>query len=183
MAGELHPLSARTRLFGAFLVVTVVTAQAVWMGPAASLLGVGLVISYLVWVGTRWRDEVAAVLPMYLLAIAVQCAHFTEEYLTGFQRQFPGLVGYEWSDARFVSFNMAWLAAFVLAALGVYQRVALAYLGVLFLAVGGGVGNGAGHLLLSLRQGGYLPGVATAPLCLLAGLGLLARLFRGNRLP
>jgi hypothetical protein len=182
MAGELHPLSARTRLLGAFLALTVVTAQALWMGPAASVLGVGLVISYIVWIGTRWRDEVAAVLPMYLLAIAVQCAHFTEEYLTRFQRQFPGLVGYEWSDARFVSFNMAWLAAFVLAALGVYQRVPLAYLGVLFLAVGGGILNGAGHLLLSLRQGSYFPGTATAPLCLLAGFGLLSRLFRAKRL-
>jgi hypothetical protein len=89
------------------------------------------------------RNDAGAVLPVYLLAIAVQCLHFTEEYVTGFQHQFPRLFGDDWSDARFVTFNMLWLAAFVLAALGVYRRVQLAYLIVLFLALIGGAGNGA----------------------------------------
>lgn len=114
---------------------------------------------------------------MYLLAITVQRLHFTEEYLTGFQRQFPRLLGYEWSDAQFVAFNMAWLAVFVAAALGVYRRVSLAYLVVLFLAVAGGVANGIGHLLVSATPGKYFPGLVTAPACLLAGAGLLTRLF------
>src|SRR6266576_267638 len=48
----------------------------------------------------------------------------------------------------------------------------LAYLVVLFLALAGGVGNGAGHLLLSVTQRGYFPGAATAPLCLLVGITL-----------
>jgi hypothetical protein len=82
---------------------------------------------------------------------------FTEEFLTGFQRQFPMLTGYEWSDAQFVAFNMAWLAVFVLAGLGVYRRMQLAYLVVLFLALAGGVGNGAGHLLLSVTQRKVFP--------------------------
>jgi hypothetical protein len=118
---------------------------------------------------------------MYLLAIAVQSLHFTEEFFTGFQRQFPQLVGYEWSDGRFVTFNLAWIALFVFAAVGVYRRVPLAYLVVLFLALAGGVGNGAGHLLLSAQQGRYFPGAATAPLCLLAGIGLLVRMFGETR--
>jgi hypothetical protein len=46
----------------------------------------------------------------------------------------------QWSDARFVTFNMLWLAAFVLAGLGVYRRVRSAYLIVIFLALIGGVG-------------------------------------------
>src|SRR5713226_3450106 len=150
------------------------------MGSATTLLSVGLVIAYLLWIAARWKNDPAAVLPMCLIAIAVQCLHFTEEFLTGFQRQLPKLIGDEWSDARFVAFNMAWLAVFVLAALGVYRRVPLAYLVVLFLALGGGVGNGAGHLLLSATQGKYFPGLATAPLCLLAGIGLLIKLFGGT---
>jgi hypothetical protein len=171
----------RDRIVGAVLVVVVVTAQVRWMGSASTLLSVGLVIAYLFWIAGRWKNEPAGVLPMYLIAIAVQCAHFTEEYLTGFQREFPKLMGYEWSDARFVAFNMAWLAVFVLAALGVYRRVSLAYLVVLFLALAGGIGNGTGHLLLSAMRGGYFPGLATAPLCLLAGVGLLIKLFGGTR--
>jgi hypothetical protein len=54
---------------------------------------------------------------------------------------------------------------------------------VLFLAVGGGVLNGAGHPLLSATQGKYFPGAATAPLCLLVGIALLVRLFGGTRVP
>lgn len=102
-----------------------------------------MVLAYGVWVAAPLRNDAGAVLPVYLLAIAVQCLHFTEEYVTGFQHQFPRLFGDDWSDARFVTFNMLWLAAFVLAALGVYRRVQLAYLIVLFLALIGGAGNGA----------------------------------------
>jgi hypothetical protein len=158
-----------------------VTAQARWMGSASTVLSIGLVIAYLLWIAACWKNDSAVVLPLYLLAIAVQCLHFTEEYLTGFQRQFPRLIGYEWSDARFVAFNMAWLAVFVMAAIGVYRRVSIAYLVVLFLALAGGVANGAGHLLLSAAQGRYFPGAATAPLCLPVGILLLTRLFGETR--
>ena len=155
----------------------VVATQVLWMGRASTPLSVGLFIAYLFWVAGRWKNDPATVLPTYLVAIAVQCLHFAEEFVTGFQRQFPKLIGYEWSDARFVTFNMAWIAVFVLAGLGVYRRVQPAYLVVLFLALAGGVGNGAGHLLLSATQGRYFPGTATAPFCLLVGLALLIRLF------
>lgn len=147
------------------------------MGRPAAVLSVGLIIAYFLWAVARWKNDPVAVLPMYLLAVAVQCAHFAEEYATGFQRQFPKLIGYEWSDTRFVTFNLAWLALFVLAAMGVYRRKPLAYLAVLFFALAGGVANGAGHLLLSATLGRYFPGAATAPLCLALGIALLVRLF------
>lgn len=181
MADRVNAVTWRDRIVGAVFVLVVLTAQVCWMGRAAALLSVGLVIAYLLWVAARWKNDPAAVLPMYLLAIAVQCLHFAEEYVTGFQRQFPKLIGYEWSDARFVTFNMAWLAVFVLAGLGIYRRVQLAYLVALFLALAGGVGNGAGHLLLGATQGKYFPGMATAPFCLLMGIALLTRLFGETR--
>jgi hypothetical protein len=59
------------------------------MGRATTVLSVGLVIAYLLWLATRWKNDPAAVLPLYLLAIAVQCLHFTEEFLTGFQPPIP----------------------------------------------------------------------------------------------
>jgi|SRR5271154_5242324 len=176
-------MSLRDRVVGAVLVLAVLTAQAEWMGRAAILLSVGLVVAYLVWMSGRWNNDPAMVLPSYLVAIAVQCVHFTEEYLTGFQRQLPALMGYQWSDSLFVGFNMAWLAVFVLAALGVYRRLPIAYLPVLFLSIAGGIGNGIGHLLLCLMQGRYFPGAATAPLCLLAGIWLLQRLFAASTKP
>ena len=172
----------RDRIVGALLVLIVLTAQTFWMGPAIIFLSGGLVLSYGVWIAARWNNDAAAVLPIYLLAIAVQCLHFTEEYVTGFQHQFPELFGIHWSDARFVTFNMLWLAAFVLAGLGVYRRVPLAYLVVLFLALIGGVGNGVSHLILSAMNRGYFPGLITAPFCILMGVLVLARLF-GRSLP
>lgn len=171
-------LTLWSRIIGAVFVLIAVTTQFYWMGRAVVFLSVGLVISYLFWVATQWKNDPAVVLSVYLLAIVVQCMHFSEEYLTGFQRQFPMMMmGYEWSDARFVAFNMAWLAIFVLAALGVYRRSSLAYLVVIFLALIGGIGNGASHLLLSARQGRYFPGLITAPFCLLAGIAVLIKLF------
>ncbi len=171
----------RDRTAGAVLVLIVLAVQTRWMGLAIIFLSVGLVLAYGVWVAARWNNDVAAVLPIYLLAIAVQCLHFTEEYVTGFQHQFPRLFGYDWTDVRFVTFNMLWLAAFVLAGLGVYRGVQLAYLIVLFLALIGGVGNGAAHLVLSATYRRYFPGVITAPFCLLVGIALLSRLFAGTR--
>src|SRR5207248_1645283 len=107
--------------------------QGWWMGRAVLLLSVGLAIAYLLWAAASWQAKTAAVLPAYLVAVSVQCLHFTEEYVTGFQRQFPRLFGYEWTDSRFVSFNLAWLTLFVLAALGVYRQIRLAYIAVFFL--------------------------------------------------
>jgi hypothetical protein len=170
-------MSWRDRLLGAALVLIVLAAQTRWMGAPIVLLSGGLVLAYGVWAAARWKNDTAAVLPVYLLAIAVQCLHFTEEYVTGFQHRFPRLFGDDWSDARFVTFNMLWLAAFVLAGLGVYRRAPLAYLVVIFLALIGGVGNGASHLVLSVMYRRYFPGLITAPLCLLMGIALLTRLF------
>ena len=171
------PVSSRDRVVGAAVVVIVLAAQTRWMGPAIILLSGGLVVAYGAWAAVRWRSDGTDVLPVYLLAIVVQCLHFTEEYLTGFQHQFPRLFGDDWSDARFVAFNMLWLATFVLAALGVYRRIPLAYLIVFFLALIGGLGNGISHLVLSATYRRYFPGLITAPLCLLLGFTVLTRLF------
>ena len=117
MVDRANAARSRDRIVGGVFVLFVVTAQARWMGSAVVLLSAGLVIAYLVWIAAPWKNDPTAVLPMYLLAIAVQCVHFAEEYVTDFQRQFPKLIGgHEWSDAHFVAFNMAWLAMFVVAA-------------------------------------------------------------------
>jgi len=181
MRGSEDKVSLRDRVVGAVIVLVAVAAQTHWMGPAIIFLSGGLVLAYAVWFTAGWKNDPAAVLPIYLVAIAVQCLHFTEEYLSGFQRQFPIQFGYEWSDRRFVGFNMLWLAVFVIAGLGVYRRVQLAYLVVLFLAIIGGVGNGASHLVLSAMYRRYFPGLFTAPFCVLIGIILLTRLFAGTR--
>lgn len=178
VTGQEDALSVCARIVGAVLVLLVIAAQTWWMGRAVSFLSAGLFIAYGVWLTGGWKNDAATVLPVYLFAVAVQCLHFTEEYVTGFHHQFPKLMGGgDWSDARFVTFNMLWLAIFVLAGVGVYRHLQMAYLVVIFLALIGGVGNGASHLLLSAMYSRYFPGVLTAPVCLLVGIVLLVKLF------
>lgn len=153
------------------------------MGRASVVLLLALVIAYATWAGKgkAVRDPVSGLLPAYIAGLVVMALHFGEEFLTGFQHQFPILFGYDWSDERFLVFNIVWLAVFALAALGVYYRIPLAYLVAWFFALGAGIGNGCGHLLLSLWQGRYFPGAITAPLCLVAGIVIVRRLAGAGR--
>lgn len=181
--GRAGAIPLRDRLAGGGVVLAILAMQSYWMGPAVVLLSGGLIVTYVLWLAAPWKNDTVAVLPIYLLAIAVQCLHFTEEYLTGFNHQFPRLFEQDWSGAQFVTFNMLWLALFVLAAVGVYRRFELAYLIVIFLALIGGVGNGTAHIVLSAMYHRYFPGLVTAPFCLFVGVALLTRLFKRTRAP
>ncbi len=124
--------------------------------------------------------EKMEVIHVYLVGIAVQCLHFLEEYLSGFQREYPRTLGIApWSDRFFMSLNLAALAVFVLAALGLLLRWRLAYVVVWFFAIAM-TANGIVHPALSLWRGGYYPGTITAPLHLVVGLTLLAKLAKGK---
>src|SRR5262245_50470635 len=117
-------------------------------------------VSYGLWVGRDAWPPAARVPPTYVAAVLVQCAHLAEEYATGFHRAFPPVLGAEpWSGNRFLAFNLAWLAVFAAGGFGLARGKRPAYLVALFLAWGGGIGNGLGHLALAARAGGYFPGV------------------------
>jgi uncharacterized protein with HXXEE motif len=96
-------------------------------------------------------------------------------------RAFPGLLGYQWSDARFLAYNLVWIAAFAAAALGLRHDVALASLAAGFCVIGARVANGVGHVALALARWAYFPGLLTAPLCLAAGVVLLRSIWRSDR--
>jgi hypothetical protein len=113
----------------------------------------------------------------YGAALVIFLLHASEEFLTGFQRRLPALVGEQWTDTQFLEFNSVWFVAFLVAGWGLRRRHPLAALIVLFFAVGGGVGNGIAHLVLAATRGGYFPGAWTAPLCLIVGIALLRQLF------
>ena len=178
MPNEPSTVSTRDRVLGAAFVLVAAITTFKLLGPAASLLSLGLFVSYLIWIAGQWGKDAAAILPLYLAGIVVQCFHFGEEYLTGFQQQFPALLGYQWSDGLFVWFNVAWLAVFALAAVGVRKGISLAWLVVIFYALFGGIANGLGHLALALMQRRYFPGAITAPLCLTVGILLLSKFLR-----
>jgi len=163
---------------GAALVAASVVAQTWFMGFAVAGLDLALLGSFALWAARPKPSPPARVLPVLGAALLVQLAHLAEEYRAGFQRAFPGLVGYSWENWRFLAFNAAWLIVFALSAVAIARGRRLGYLGSLFLALGGGIANGLAHLALAARAGGYFPGAYTAPLCLGVGMLLLSRLQR-----
>jgi hypothetical protein len=149
------------------------------MGRATIVLVVTLLACYAVWASRSEWPPPENIISAYVIAVVVQCAHLLEEYRAGFYRVFPPIFGGNpWSARQFPTFNVVWLIVFLIAGFGLVRRRPGAYLIALFLAIGGGIGNGLGHIALSVREGGYFPGAYTGVLALLAGSALAYRLMR-----
>lgn len=180
------PLSAvPTRgelLAGGALVAAAIAGLFSAIGGIAVLLVVMLLVSLAWWATGRWRMDSSRVFPRAAAAVVVLVAHVAEEAFTGLPRELPRLFGYRpWSDATFLAINGTALVVFFAATLAVRRGVRLAYLPVIFLAVGAGIANGVAHTAAALYTGGYFPGLATAPLVLIAGVALVAALRPGPR--
>jgi hypothetical protein len=175
-------VTARARAAGAALVAAIAIAQTIAMGGAIAALDAALAISLALWLGTAWRADAPRLVPIYLAGVALMIAHVAEEYATDFPRRFPAVLGAEpWPSRLYLAFNGAWIVAMLAAAAGVRRRAPVAYVVVFFFAIGGGVGNGVGHVLLAVDAGGYFPGLATAPLLFAAGVLVLRALYRRPR--
>jgi hypothetical protein len=123
-------------------------------------------------------DAIDAIVRLYLIGIAFQCLHFTEEYVTHFYVRVPEFLGFvPWSGEFFVIFNLTWIALWLLAAVGIKNDVRAAFFPVWFFAIGM-VGNAIWHPLLCLATGGYFPGLFTSPLAGIIGAILLLRLWK-----
>jgi hypothetical protein len=75
----------------------------------------------------------------------------------------------------FVSFNLFWLAIWILSASAFAARRRAAFFPLWFLAIGC-TANGIAHPLLSMRTGGYFPGLVTSLAVGVIGVVLLRRL-------
>ena len=159
----------------------VCVAELAIMGRAVAPLVVALGVAYALWAGRRaWHSSRRSLLA-YGAALVAQSAHLIEEYRTGLYEAFPPVFGAEpWSSSRFLLFNLAWIGVFLAGGLGLASQRRWAYLIALFLAIGGGVGNGLGHLGLVLMRRGYFPGAYTALFVLAAGAVLLRELYRSR---
>jgi hypothetical protein len=117
--------------------------------------------------------------------IFVQAAHSVEEYVGHLWESFPparfvtGLVSSN-LERGFVILNLSLLAFGAWCCLWPVRRgwpvaVALMWLWAVIEII-----NGIGHPLWSLREGGYTPGLATAPLLLLLAVYLAYQLRRAQ---
>ena len=110
------------------------------------------------------------------VAVALQLVHFLEELATGFHQRFPEQLGLTaWSSSFFVSFNLFWLAVWILSCRVLAAGHLTAVAALWFLGIAG-VANGIAHPLLSLGTGSYFPGLMTSPFVGAACLLLLRRL-------
>jgi len=117
--------------------------------------------------------------------ILMQAAHSIEEYVGHLWESFPptrfvtGLVSSN-PERGFVALNLLLLAFGVWCFLWPVRRgwpvaVALGWLWAVLEII-----NGIGHPLWSLREGGYTPGLATAPLLLILAVYLAYQLRRAQ---
>jgi hypothetical protein len=140
-----------------------------------------MVVAFICYLLTSYREMPKAerVLPIYLLALAIQFLHFTEEFVYGFHfRVTEILTGMPPFNVNvFVAFNMVAYCLFLLAGLGMYKGLKFPMIIVWFFAIGGVVGNAIWHLLLTLKVGGYFPGLYTSFAYWIVGPVLLRRLW------
>ena len=154
-----------------------------YLGRVVILLNIGLVLSLFCWLagGNESRRIHPRLGPLFLLSIPIQTVHFLEEYTGGVYRTLPERFGLEALDpARFLHFNLIWIAIFITAAVGVFVRFRPALVIVWFMALIGGIGNFILHGGLTLTDGTYAPGTASALVNLVIGLGLISLLTAGE---
>jgi hypothetical protein len=117
--------------------------------------------------------------------VLAQVAHSIEEYRGRLWETFPparfvtGLVSQDREQA-FIAINAALIAFGVWCVLFPVRRGWPSAALVAWLWVGVEVINGIGHAMWSIVNGGYSPGVATAPVLLVAAL-VVAKELRQNR--
>lgn len=120
---------------------------------------------------------------LFSALVLVQAAHSVEEYVGRLWESFPpatfltGLISSD-REAGFIVINGALIAFGVWCILWPVRldwrsARSLAWFWVVLQAI-----NGIGHPVWSLRQGGYTPGVITAPVLLVLALLLAAQLIR-----
>jgi Protein of unknown function with HXXEE motif len=113
---------------------------------------------------------------IFLIGLAAQCLHFTEEFVTRFQDRFPALLGLAaWPENFFVIFNLIWLAVWILSAAGLQRGYRMALFPAWFFAIVA-IANGVAHPVLTIVAGGYFPGLITSPAVGVLGALLWSRL-------
>lgn len=114
------------------------------------------------------------------LATIVQCAHFAEEWATGFHIRFPALFGLEpFPLPLFVTFNLVWIVLWFLSIKPLRSAHKAAYFSAWFLALAGTL-NGIAHPLMAASVSGYFPGLISSPFIGVAGIYLWKQLLSSS---
>ena len=134
---------------------------------AVTILGVAAVVAFIAWSRTTLRYPVQSrrVVAVYLLAVAFQLIHLSEEYVGGFPHEFVELFNSprQWSEQAFLLlFVFGFGALWVTAAAGALYQVRITNYMIWFYALGAGLINAISHFVFPILKGGYFPGLYTA---------------------
>ena len=115
---------------------------------------------------------------LFLVGIAFQCLHFTEEFITRLYELLPQLLGIQtWSKEFFVVFNLSWIFIWILSVVGIKNNFRAAFIPTWFFALMM-TANGIIHPLLAVAVGGDFPGLITSPNVGILGILILDTLLK-----
>ncbi|RDZ33945.1 MULTISPECIES: HXXEE domain-containing protein [unclassified Haloferax] len=185
---ESVPATLRSRdaiLPGAMTVILV--AAFTYLSPGLSLITTfvpAIILAYVCYLLTSFQrmPDPSRVLPVYLIAFAVQFLHFAEEFSTEFYSRWPVEVfnAAPFELTTFVQINMVSYAAFALGAVAIHRGIKGPMLIVWFFTLMGVIGNGVLHPIypiLATGEFGYFPGLYTSVIYLILGPILFHRLW------
>ena len=141
----------------------------------------GVIISFLIYLKTYSHSDPipGTLLPIYLLALAIQFIHFTEEYLTDFIIELPKLMGSDpYSLDFWIVFNMIAYSIFVLGGIIIFKKKRELMIIPIFFILVGVVFNGIAHIGLAIYKGGYFPGLYSALVYVMISPVIINRLFK-----
>lgn len=169
----------------ALFVIAVIWVGFVNMGLAyAVIVGGSATLAYFAWLLTTYQKPVdpQKVLPLYLLLVATEMIHMTEEVVTGFAEDFSLLFHTAVTVKVFAASFLIVSAIGILAAIGLIYKNPISNYFVWFFAVGPGIVNGIAHFVFPIIAGAfYFPGLITVLLPFIVGILLIVKLVSGYR--
>src|SRR5437763_16017155 len=114
------------------------SARSMILGPSVlyGVAAIALVLTIVRRPAKNSDNAIDAIIRLYLVGIAFQCLHFTEEYVTRFYVRAPEFLGFvAWPSEFFVIFNLTWITLWLFAAVGVKRGILMALLSLCFYSV------------------------------------------------
>ena len=157
--GAIGSSVAALALIIVFLIVSHGLALDVTFVPAMVLA-----LALHLWTTNRRPPDPERVLPVYLVAVAWQLLHFTEEFVTGFGWRWPVQIFHAepYSPSAYLAINMISAFGFIMGGLAIYRGWRVPLIIVWFFAIMGTVGNAIGHVVWCAIVRGYFPGLWTS---------------------
>lgn len=168
----------------AIVIVAISYTGAATVGNApVIIIGGSAIVAYIIWLLTAYRQpaDASKVLPLYLVAVAAQLVHETEEYLAGFPSQFSALFHLPVFTEQFfvITFLLVFSVIWVGAAIGLIYKNPVANFLAWFFVIGPGLVNGIAHFVFPfLAHRLYFPGILTVLLPTTASILVIWQLLR-----